>query len=73
LDKYLSFKTDKIEEEIRDIEDLSLETTKLVEKMSEVKEKIDYVELAIDGRVKFVKDCIAALKQNGIKVKELKY
>ncbi|GAB6078499.1 type I-B CRISPR-associated protein Cas7/Csh2 [Hydrogenobaculum acidophilum] len=53
LDKLLSFKSDKRDEEIRDIEELELDLSKLKDKIAKYKDKIEKVRFSIDDRVKF--------------------
>ncbi len=52
LDKLVSIETNKREEELRDIEDLTIVLTKLKEKVEKYKNKIEKVRFVIGDRVK---------------------
>ncbi|MGC8588556.1 MAG: type I-B CRISPR-associated protein Cas7/Csh2 [Hydrogenobaculum sp.] len=52
LDKLISFKSDKRDEEIRDIEELELDLSKLKEKVAKYKDKIKKISFAVDDRVR---------------------
>lgn len=54
LDKYISLKTDKKDEEIRDIEEVEIDLTKLVEQLKLHEAKIEKVELKTDARIKLI-------------------
>ncbi|SNZ15588.1 type I-B CRISPR-associated protein Cas7/Csh2 [Hydrogenobacter hydrogenophilus] len=53
LDKLVRIQTDKKDEEIRDIEELNIDFTKLQQKVQRYKDKIQKVRYCIDDRVKF--------------------
>ena len=62
LDKFISLKTDKKDEEIRDIEEVEIDLTKLVEQLKLHESKIEKVELKTDARIKLIgKDNIPKL------------
>lgn len=73
LDKLISFKSDKNDEEIRDIEDGSLELDKLLDILSKNKDKIAFVELAMDERLRTTCRLEKALAEAGIDVRELSF
>lgn len=73
LEKYVSFNSDKNDEEIRDISDGLLETGRLVEALFAVKEKIDFVELAVDDRLRMEHDIAQELSGVGINVRTLSF
>jgi CRISPR-associated protein Csh2 len=52
LDKLISIKAYKRDEEIRDIEDLELDLSKLKDKIEKYKDKIEKVRFVVDDRVK---------------------
>lgn len=70
LDKLVKIKDiDKIEQEkIRDISDLELDTTELVETLNKNKDKIESIDMKIDDRVKIDFSSLnSIIKQNSIK------
>ncbi len=73
LDKLISFKSDKNDEEIRDIGDGVLNISKLLDILATHKEKIDFVELAIDNRLCMDQDLKESLTGLGIKVSLLQF
>lgn len=73
LDKLISFKSEKNDEEIRDIGDGVLNTSKLVDALAAHKDKIAYVELAADNRLRMDQDLKESLTGSGIKVSLLQF
>lgn len=73
LDKLISFNTDKNEEEIRDIQDGMLSVDKLIESLAKNKEKIAFVEVAIDQRLGLNQRLEDALSGLGINVRTLTF
>lgn len=58
LDKRISIVTDKNDEAIRTINDLKIDITNLLNPLNENRDKIEEIQLKIDGTVKFVKDLL---------------
>jgi CRISPR-associated protein Csh2 len=56
LEKLLTLKTDKREEEIRDLEDYVLEAKDLLETLARNREKIDSIDFMVDQRLNIVKN-----------------
>ncbi|URA11174.1 type I-B CRISPR-associated protein Cas7/Csh2 [Thermospira aquatica] len=54
LDKRISLKTDKNPESIRDISEVKIDITKLVEILNSYKDKIEKIRLKVDDRVTFI-------------------
>jgi len=70
LDKLVKIESEKRDEEIRDIEDVELNTEKLINKLKNVKESIDSIQYKIDERVQT--DLIDKLKEEfGDKLTEI--
>ncbi|MEZ0337371.1 MAG: type I-B CRISPR-associated protein Cas7/Csh2 [Aquificaceae bacterium] len=66
LDKLVRIQTDKRDEEIRDIEDLSIDFTKLQQKVQKYKDKIERVRYCVDDRVNFfpkIEDIFQGIQQ----------
>jgi len=73
LDKLVVFQSDLNDEEIRDIEEGILDFEKLIRSLAENKDKIDYVEYAMDNRVKPKQELKKILSEHGLNVRELVY
>lgn len=73
LDKLLVFQSDLNDEEIRDIEEGVFDFEKLIEVITKNKDKIDYVEYAIDKRVRSKQELKKVLSEHGLNVRELVY
>jgi len=56
LDKLIAKVSDKTDEAIRDIADLKVDITDLVNALNANKDKIEMIKLIVDERIKFVKD-----------------
>jgi len=56
LDKRISLKTDKNDESIRDISEVKIDITNIVNTLDNYKEKIEKIQLKIDDRITFIKD-----------------
>lgn len=56
LDKFISLKTEKNDEEIRDISDLKIDITSLINILDKYKDKIEKIRFKVDDRVECVKD-----------------
>lgn len=69
LDKLISFSTDKNEEEIRDIQDGTLNVDKLIEALAKNKGKIAYVEVAVDERLRLSQNLQNTLSELGVDVR----
>lgn len=69
LDRLIKIETEKRDEEIRDISEITLNTDELNSKLNEVKDSIESIELKIDGRLKtnFRKELAPSIKVNEIK------
>ncbi|BDG48936.1 MULTISPECIES: type I-B CRISPR-associated protein Cas7/Csh2 [Parageobacillus] len=68
LDKYISLHSEKVDEEIRDVSDYTLDTAPLIRAMEKQKEKIERVEIKTDDRLVCSEDIIESLKTAGIPV-----
>lgn len=73
LDKLISFKSDKNDEEIRDIGEGILDTGKLLDALTIHKDKIAYIELAVDKRLCVDKDLTESIAGLDIKVNSLQF
>lgn len=71
LDKLVRINTDKRDEEIRDIEDVEIDLTRLKEKVQKYKNKIEKVRYIIGDRVK-LKESIESVFE-GIPIEELNF
>jgi len=71
LDKLITFKSEKNDEEIRDISDGVLKLNSLIEALGNHKEKIAYVEIAIDDRTQLDADPFDRLRMMGIDTRDL--
>jgi CRISPR-associated protein Csh2 len=56
LDKFISIKTEKNDEAIRDISDVKIDITNLINKIEKHKEKVEKIQYIVDDRASFVKD-----------------
>lgn len=56
LDNLLKLKTEKIEEQIRGLEDYTIDISQFIEKIELYKEKIENIEFIADSRIKFAKN-----------------
>ncbi|MEM3334340.1 MAG: type I-B CRISPR-associated protein Cas7/Csh2 [Thermoplasmata archaeon] len=56
LDKLIKYNTEKDEEQIRDISEITIDVTELVNSLIAYKDKIESVEYKVDERVKISKD-----------------
>ncbi len=73
LDKLISFKSDKNDEEIRDIGEGILDTGKLLDALTIHKGKIDFIELAVDKRLCTDKNLAESIAGLDIKVNLLQF
>lgn len=73
LDKLVSFKSDINDEEIRDIEEGVFDFEKLLGALAENKNKIDYVQISLDKRVKSRQNLLNSLGEYGLDVREMVY
>ncbi|AEH51741.1 type I-B CRISPR-associated protein Cas7/Csh2 [Pseudothermotoga thermarum] len=76
LDSYISFVAEKSPKELRDISDLQLDVTMLMDALGKNKDKIEKVQLIIDERLKMLKNnsptCIVReLQELGIKFENI--
>ena len=54
LDKYITLKTNKKDEEIRDIEEVEIDLTRLSDELNKHMDKIEKIELKLDPRIKLI-------------------
>lgn len=54
LDKYISLVTEKKDEEIRDIEEVKIDLTRLAKELNKHERKIEKIELKLDSRIKLI-------------------
>jgi len=76
LDKLIAKVSDKNDEEIRDIADLKVDITNLVNTLNTNKDKIEKIKLIVDERIKLVKDKQEILIKNTLKnfnIEDLKF
>lgn len=73
LDKLVVFKSGLNDEEIRDVEEGSFDFTKLIEVLVANRDKVNYIELALDKRVKSEQELKKALSDFGLDVREMTY
>ncbi|SHF29587.1 CRISPR-associated protein, Csh2 family [Desulforamulus putei DSM 12395] len=73
LDKLVFFNTDKYEEEIRDIQDGILNVDKLVEALAKNKDKIAFVEVAADDRLRLSQNLQETLSKLSMDVRTLSF
>lgn len=66
LDKLITIKTEKNDEAIRDISDVKIDITNLINKIEVYKEKIEKIQYIVDDRASFVKD------ENIVNIKDIK-
>lgn len=71
LDKYVSFEYEGKGECVRDIKDGKLKLSRLAEKISSCADKVEEVQIKIDGRVPVDVDFASELGKKGIKVVNL--
>ena len=73
LDKLVSFKSEKNDEDIRDIEDGAFDFEKLITVLTEYNHMVDYVELTLNKRLMSKQDLGKVLAESGIDVREMTY
>ena len=76
LNKLISIATEKTEVAIRDIAEVKIDITNLVNVLNDNKDKIEKIRLRVDGRVKFIKDGQDAdikTALNGLTVEDLTF
>lgn len=66
LDKLITIKAEKNDEAIRDISDVKIDITNLINKLEVCKEKIEKIQYIVDDRASFVKD------ENIVNIKDVK-
>jgi len=66
LDKFISIKAEKNDEAIRDISDVKIDITNLINKLEVCKEKIEKIQYIVDDRASFVKD------ENIVNIKDIR-
>jgi len=71
LDKLVDFQSDLNDEEIRDVEEGIFDFEKLIKVLEENKDKVDYIEYALDKRVRSKQELKKALSDYGLNVREL--
>lgn len=73
LDKYLSLKTDKNDEEIRDVSEFIIDVDRLIEVLNKNKNKIERIDLTIDERIQLSTNIKNSLQQAGFSIRELDF
>lgn len=71
LDKYLQLNSTKIDEEIRDVSEVTVDVQPLIDVLTKHQEKIERVELIIDDRLQLSVPLVEELQTHGFAVKEL--
>jgi len=69
--KTIRLESDKADEEIRDVEDYTLNIDEFIKTINENKDKIDSVELKIDSRLRLNHDIVSTVGDVGIKAIKL--
>ena len=73
LDKYLALKTDKNDEELRDVSEFIIDVDRLIEVLNKNKNKIERIDLTIDERIQLSTDIKNSLQQAGFSIRELEF
>lgn len=73
LDKYLSLKTDKNDEELRDVSEFIIDVDRLLEVLNKNKNKIERIDLTLDDRIQLSTDIKNSLQQAEFSIRELDF
>jgi len=73
LDKYLKLHSEKVDEELRDVQDFVIDVEPLINILTKHQNKIERIEFAVDERLQLSSDLVQELKSHGLNVKELSF
>ena len=73
LDKYLSLKTDKNDEELRDVSEFIIDVDRFIDVLNKNKNKIERIDVKVDERIQLSTDIKNSLQQAGFSIRELDF
>ncbi|WP_044894942.1 type I-B CRISPR-associated protein Cas7/Csh2 [Bacillus alveayuensis] len=73
LDKYIKLHSEKVDEEIRDVQDFVIDVEPLINILAKHQHKIERIELTVDERFQLSSNLVQELNSHGLVVKELSF